>query len=115
MPYLRSGKNIVNEPIKKNKKQPIEEVQVKEEVKEAEAEPIPVITEVSLEITAEPTTVLDEESEVNQSTADVSSLSAFRQCQNEVNKDIVKEVEEFVEIKDVPVLNKKKGYGCIIC
>ena len=101
MPYLRSGKNVVQEPIKKKKKQSIEEVK-EEPVKEV------AVVEAAPEVTVEPTTVLEEVKEV---------ITEVKEVVTEV-KDIVKEVkevEEFIEIKDVPVLNKKKGYGCTIC
>ncbi len=120
MPYLRSGKNIVPEPIKKKKKQAIEEVVPEEsvkEVKEVEAAPV-LVPESAVEPVQDTTTVLEKVKEVV--TEVVTVLEEVKEVVTEV-KDIVKEVkevEEFIEIKDVPAVNqtsKKTAYGCIIC
>jgi hypothetical protein len=118
MPFLRSGKNIVSEPIKKKKKQPIEEVVPEASVQEVQVvEPVPA-PEASVEPVKEVTTVLEQVKEVVTEVAAV--LEEVKEVVTEVNDIVkeVKEVEEFIEIKDVPVVNqtsKKKGYSCIIC
>jgi hypothetical protein len=103
MPFLRSGKNIVQEPIQKKKKKEAKELEVfpKEEIKEE-------VSEVK-----ETVTVLEEVKEVP--TEVVTVLEEVKDIVKEV-----KEVEEFIEIKELPILNqtskKSKGYySCNIC